>query len=180
MNCIEHFTSRHVYHKILKDSGFPLSKTCPNMMDFCRLLKLSDLNPGETFYVILDKAERLRSNMDAHLLPAFMRLSELTNLNICVIFITDIVLEKFFPANGFVMPIPLHFPDYTKAEMVSIMSLDAPKNFGVEIYKRYCQTVVDVFYLACRDTNELRHLVRLVFISYDRLGFLSFEEKILS
>lgn len=150
------------------------------MMDFCRLLKLSDLNPGETFYVILDKAERLRSNMDAHLLPAFMRLSELTNLNICVIFITDIVLEKFFPASGFVMPIPLHFPDYTKAEMVSIMSLDAPKNFGVEIYKRYCQTVVDVFYLACRDTNELRHLVRLVFISYDRLGFLSFEEKILS
>ena len=146
-------------------------------MEFCRLLKLSDLDPEETFYVILDKAERLRSNMEAHLLPAFMRLSELTDLNICVIFITDIVLEKFFPANGFVMPIPMHFADYTKTQMVTIMALDAPKNYSVEIYKRYCQTVVDVFFLACRDTNELRHLVRnRTFILSLCRGFVYFKD----
>lgn len=128
-------------------------------MEFCRLLKMSDLDVNQTFYIVLDKAERLRTSLESHLLPLFLRLGELTGLNICVIFITDIVLEKFFTTTGFLLPIPIHFPDYSKDDLIIIMSLDCPRGYKEEFYKRYCSVVVGVFYSACRDTAELRHLV---------------------
>jgi len=130
-------------------------------MEFCHLLKLSDLDVNQTFYVVLDKAERLRTSMESHLLPSFLRLGELTGLNICVIFITDIVLEKFFTSTGFLLPIPIHFSAYSQEDLVTIMTLDCPNGYKEEFYKIYCSIVVGVFYSACRDTAELRHLVSI-------------------
>lgn len=166
INCIEQFTSRHVYNRILKDAGYPISKNCPNMMEFTRLLKQADLDCNQTFYLIFDKAERLRTNLESHLLPSFMRLGELTGLNVCCVFITEIVLEKFFIANGFHSTLPVHFSDYTKEDLVNIMALDRPAEYSESLYKQYCTVVVDVFYLACRDTNELRHLAMINFSKY--------------
>lgn len=129
------------------------------MVDFCRLLKQCDLDPNRTFYIIVDKAERLR-NMESHLLPSLLRLGEICSLNLCVIFISELVLEKFFITTGFYHPIPIHFPDYTKEETISIMTMDCPDEYDKEFYHRYCNIVVDVFFMVCRDLNELRHLVR--------------------
>ena len=53
--------------------------------------------------------------MDANLLPAFLRLQELTKLpNLCVFFLSNVVWEKFRAREGFQEPIQIHFPQYTK------------------------------------------------------------------
>jgi origin recognition complex subunit 5 len=57
--------------------------------------------------------------MDANLLPAFLRLQELTKLpNLCVFFLSDVVWEKFRVREGFQEPIQIHFPQYTKGMAV--------------------------------------------------------------
>lgn len=137
------------------------TKRCDNMVDFLRMLKQSitehDLQ-DETFYIILDKAERLRE-MEINILPAFLRLQELTGMNICVIVLSDIIWEKFFSGTGFNDPVLMHFADYTKSELQQIMCLDCPSDYPVDLFSAFCQLLLSVFYTVCRDLNELRHLV---------------------
>ena len=168
INCIECFTPRLLYESILlqlehcDNSGDNfIYPRCENMNAFIRLLKyqIKEQEHGnETVYIVLDKAERLR-DMDAHVLPAFLRLQELTQCNICVVMISEIVWEKFRFGTGFCEPITVHFPDYSKHELLQIMSRDCPIDQPKEFYAAYCQLLLSVFYSVCRDLNELRHLV---------------------
>lgn len=132
------------------------------MVEFIRQLKqgISDRKlQDETFFIILDKAERLRE-MEINILPAFFRLQELTSVNLCVIMLTEIIWEKFFSGTGFSNPEIVHFPDYSKTELQQIMCLDCPSEHPSSFYMGYCQLLLSVFYTVCRDLNELRHLVR--------------------
>eukprot|EP00794_Sanderia_malayensis_P017924 gene17924-19706_t len=140
LNCIECYSTRLLYNKILESISYPNDqsfKKCDNMNDFLRYLKhlLESRNNNETFYIILDKAERLRQ-IDSNVFAALLRLSEFTQLNISVIYITEIVWEKFL--NG----------------------------FANDFFFSYCQLLISVFHLACRDLNELRHLALLNFPKY--------------
>lgn len=167
INCIECFTSKLLYQTILKDVGLDVSKACSTMTDFCRLLKQATLfeNNQNKFYIVFDQAERLRT-MDQHLLPAFLRLSELTSLNICVVLISGIVFEKFLTTSGLYEPFKVHFSDYTKVELETIMALDCPKEKTKDFYSTYCHIILDVFFSICRDLNELRHLAIINFSKY--------------
>ena len=168
VNCVESFTARLIFEHILyklqdldEDDDQNAPPKCENMTDFLRLLKHSlsakELTK-ETFYIVLDKAEQLR-DIEANLLPAFLRLQELTQLNICIILLSQIVWEKFQVGTGFYEPFVIHFLDYTKAELLQIMARDSPSSYPVEFFKAYCQLLMSVFYSVCRDLNELRHLV---------------------
>ena len=165
INCVEAFMPNLIYEKILHDFGCTSIKTCTKMMDFIRFVKTSPKieSTNNTCYIVFDKAERLRK-MDDHILSAFLRISELTGLNICVIFITEIILEKFFRTTGFYSPLKIHFDDYSKSDVVSIIELDCPDGYSKEFYSPYCRLVVDVFYMVCRDAKELRHLVCIICI----------------
>ena len=168
VNCVESFTARLIFEHVLyqlqdsdKEVDLPTSPKCDNMTDFLRHLKHNLLSKdivSETFYIVLDKAERLR-DMEANALPAFLRLQELTQLNICVILISQIVWEKFQVGTGFYEPIIIHFPDYSKTELLQIMVRDCPGSYPEEFFKAYCQLLMSVFYSVCKDLNELRHLV---------------------
>ena len=172
VNCIECFTPRFLFESILlqlencNDSGTTdvddlVYPRCDNMNAFLRLLKyqIKDQNrKEETVYIVLDKAERLR-DMDTHILPAFLRLQELSNCNICVIMISEIALEKFRFGTGFREHITVYFPEYSKQELLQIMSRDCPPEQLRGFYTAYCQLLLSVFYAVCRDLNELRHLV---------------------
>lgn len=168
MNCVESFTTRLIYEHILyqlqeldEEDDFISPPKCDNMTDFIRQLKHSLSSrefTNETFYIVLDKAERLR-DIEVNVLPAFLRLHELAQLNICVILLSQIVWEKFQVGTGFYEPVIVHFMDYSKAELLQIMAIDCPASHPVEFYKAYCQLLTSVFYSVCRDLNELRHLV---------------------
>nr|XP_021483382.1 origin recognition complex subunit 5-like [Meriones unguiculatus]XP_021483383.1 origin recognition complex subunit 5-like [Meriones unguiculatus] len=87
VNCVECFTSRLLLEQILNklnrlnssESGCPTEVTCETFNDFVRLFKQvtsAEHLKDQTVYIVLDKAEYLR-DMEANLLPGFLRLQEL-------------------------------------------------------------------------------------------------------
>ncbi|KAG0277070.1 Origin recognition complex subunit 5 [Linnemannia exigua] len=125
----------------------------------------SSKHQNETRYLVLDRAERLRDTAPT-LIPVLMRLQELTGRNICVILITTIVWEKFRSKTGGYEPIVLNFPQYTKAETVAILRKDLPEDEDLDMFMRFVDLVYDVFQRNCKDLNEIRHLVALLFPLY--------------
>ncbi|KAG9072262.1 Origin recognition complex subunit 5 [Linnemannia hyalina] len=122
---------------------------------------------NETRYLVLDRAERLRDTAPT-LISVLMRLQELTGRNICVVLITTIVWEKFRSKTGGYEPIVLNFPQYTKSETVAILRKDLPaeEEEDLDLYMRFVDLVYDVFQRNCKDLNEIRHLVALLFPLY--------------
>ncbi|KAK3579067.1 hypothetical protein CHS0354_029927 [Potamilus streckersoni] len=177
LNCVECYSQRFLYEHILNslyqtdlfafDESVPRIK-CDNMNDFMRLFK-QVLNEKrldkETVYIIMDKAERLR-DMEANILPAFLRLQELSSSNVCVILLSEIVWEKFRWGTGFAEPFILHFPDYKKDELLQILSKGCPANFPESCYAMYLNLVLSVFHHVCRDLREIQHLVNLNFMKF--------------
>ncbi|XP_014770006.1 origin recognition complex subunit 5 isoform X1 [Octopus bimaculoides] len=172
INCIECYSAKVLYEQILlkinakEDEDHSSSDNyskCDNLNDFCRLLPAAVQELGyseETIYIILDKAEKLRQ-MEPHILSGLLKLQELTNLNISVILLTEIVWEKFRCNTGTYEPYIIHFPDYSREEILEIMSLDHPKEYPKELYDTYINLVLSVFYYVCRDLKELRHLASI-------------------
>ncbi|CAO3573640.1 unnamed protein product [Mortierella alpina] len=161
----------------------PIWSKCENVNEFvewCRKICDSDstttqeasgVAPGgssrqnDTRYLVLDRAERLRDTAPA-LIPVLMRLQELTGRNVCVILITTIVWEKFRSKTGGYEPIILNFPQYSKAETIAILRRDLPVGGDEELYMRFVDLVYDVFQRNCKDLNEVRHLVALLYPLY--------------
>ncbi|KAI8357215.1 origin recognition complex subunit 5 C-terminus-domain-containing protein [Mortierella sp. GBAus27b] len=119
----------------------------------------------ETRYIVLDRAERLRDSAP-DLIPVLMRLQELTRRNICVILISTIVWEKFRSKTGGYEPVAVNFPQYSKGETISILERDLPEGEDKDLYMRFIDLVYDVFQRNCKDLNEIRHLVALLFPLY--------------
>eukprot|EP00112_Aurelia_sp_Birch-Aquarium-sp1_P002598 Seg1289.8 transcript_id=Seg1289.8/GoldUCD/mRNA.D3Y31 product="Origin recognition complex subunit 5" protein_id=Seg1289.8/GoldUCD/D3Y31 len=171
INCIEFYSAKLMFEAIIdsldeaNDIQTQNKKRCDNFNDFLRCLKQILCDSETPFFIILEKAERLRT-MESNLLPAFLRLSELSRLNISVILVTEITLEKFMSGTQFPIPVQVHFSDYSQNELIEIMSQDCPDGHTRDFYATYCRLVVSVFYLACRDLNELRHLASVNFAQY--------------
>ncbi|XP_075439800.1 origin recognition complex subunit 5 [Ascaphus truei] len=174
VNCVECFTPRLLLEQILNqlhnhcpapENDYSSFERCDTFNDFVRLYKRIVSSPDfqkETVYIVLDKAEQLRE-MDANLLPGFLRLQELTESNVTVIFLTEIVWETFRPNTGCLEPLPLYFADYSKVELQRILSSDYHPEFSAEFYASYINILLGVFYTVCRDIKELRHLAALNF-----------------
>ncbi|XP_071817160.1 origin recognition complex subunit 5-like [Apostichopus japonicus] len=177
VNCIECQSQRLLYEDILGQlsgmlpcvqNDYARYARCETANDFVRLLKNLIANEKwekETVYIVLDNAERLR-NMEGHILPVFLRLSELCDCNVCVILLTQIIWEKFNATSGYLDPVKINFPDYSKNELLQIMTLDAPKEYSVAFYSSYVNLLLSIFHMACRDLSELRHLALINFPKY--------------
>ncbi|XP_004676970.1 PREDICTED: origin recognition complex subunit 5 [Condylura cristata] len=175
VNCVECFTLRLLLEQILNklshrssEDGCSTQITCETFNDFVRLFKqvtkAENLN-NQTVYIVLDKAEYLR-DMDANLLPGFLRLQELTDTNVTVIFLSEIVWEKFRPNTGCFEPFVLYFPDYSIGNLQKILSHDHPPEYSADFYAAYINILLGVFYTVCRDLKELRYLAVLNFPKY--------------
>ncbi|CAH1119120.1 unnamed protein product [Phaedon cochleariae] len=187
LNLVECYTAKILFETILnKLSGHrmdpknpvPYAK-CENMMDFLQHLKNYSLEDDLTGSVIvLDKAEELR-NMEFNLLPAFMRLKELSGIPISVILISELVFQKFLSKANIVDPMKIDFPQYNKDELLEILSMDIENarriveneyehsiDFDLEFYKNYLNVFLSVFYRACRDLSELKYMSRINFVKY--------------
>ncbi|KAJ8381753.1 hypothetical protein SKAU_G00025310 [Synaphobranchus kaupii] len=136
----------------------------PSLSDFIRLYRqfCGQVPATQTRYIVLDRAELLR-DMDANLLPGFLRLQELVEDNLTVILLSQIVWDKFRPNTGCFEPLLLHFPNYNKAELQEILAQDTHPSYSSELYSSYINILLGVFYSVCRDVRELRHLAALNF-----------------
>uniref|UniRef100_A0A8C0IYR1 Origin recognition complex subunit 5 n=1 Tax=Chelonoidis abingdonii TaxID=106734 RepID=A0A8C0IYR1_CHEAB len=175
VNCVECFTSRLLLEEILTQLQSLSSEKkhgshvpCDTFNDFVRLFKqeiiTQDLQ-NQTVYIVLDKAEQLRE-MEANVLPGFLRLQEMTDRNVTVIFLSEIVWELFRPNTGCLEPFTLYFSDYSIGNLQKILSHYHPPEYSADFYAAYINILLGVFYTVCRDLKELRHLAALNFTKY--------------
>ncbi|XP_055911778.1 origin recognition complex subunit 5 [Eupeodes corollae] len=200
LDCIECYTSRILYesilnklhsHRLRKEDNFAPYMKCETLKDFISDLQQTgsdnevDDDDEETSYIIcLDNAERVR-DMDANILPAFMRLPELTGLNICCILVSQLPFEKYYTKGGLPDQISIYCPQYSKNEVQKILTedfervrerllrrlrKDPPMKLAVDIeraeeiiseltsdfYGNFLNVFLSVFYKACRDLPELK------------------------
>ncbi|XP_048357298.1 origin recognition complex subunit 5 isoform X2 [Sphaerodactylus townsendi] len=114
---------------------------------------------------VLDNAEQLRE-MEANILPGFLRLQELIDQNVTVVLLSEIVWELLRPNMGCLEPMLLYFPDYSIGHLQKILSHDYPPEYSFDFYAAYINILLGVFYPVCRDLKELRHLAVLNFSKY--------------
>ncbi|XP_075229940.1 origin recognition complex subunit 5 [Lycorma delicatula] len=171
-NCIECYTTRLLLEPMLEDlidekcSSKKNISRCDNIMILVNQLKIAASKGhfnNRSCFIVLDGCERL-SNLGWHYLPAFSKLQELTNIkNLCVIFISHILPEKFIPECSY---IKIHFPQYSKDELLEILMLNKPDKYPEDFYKNYLNTFLSIFLRVTRDLNEVRHLAALNFPKY--------------
>ncbi|KAG9280482.1 origin recognition complex subunit 5 [Astyanax mexicanus] len=168
VSCVECVSAGLLFEQVLlamfgSESATLLPRS-PSLSDFVRIYRqfCAQKPAQQTRYIVLERAELLR-DMEANLLPGLLRLQELVDDNVTVILLSEIVWDKFRPNTGCFEPLLLHFPDYTKAELLQILSLDSNPSYSPELYSSYINILLGVFYSVCRDLRELRHLAALNF-----------------
>lgn len=193
LNAVECYSQKIMYETILntlsghvcnRENKYSPLHRCDNMKDFVHHLNKILPNSGyEPVFIVIDKAERLR-DMDQNILPAFLKIREFCNLNICTILISDIVFEKYYLKSGLREPFKIYFPQYTKEELYKIIFLSQQNcvNFvlcqsaaeldiresiqRVDLFANYLNAFLSVFYRPCRDLVELRHMAHINFVKY--------------
>ncbi|CAD6997176.1 origin recognition complex subunit 5 [Ceratitis capitata] len=191
VNCVESYSSRILFENIAETlcSENAEEVKVENLKDFVE--RLRQLKTEDTRYIIaLDNAERLR-DMEANVLPSILRLQELSGLNLCVILITQLPLEKFYCKTSIDEPIIVYFPQYTKSETLKILSadfknaqnllisqlqrnktenleqkIDVINTVSRDFFNNYLNLFLGVFYKACRDLSELKITARKCFTYY--------------
>ncbi|KAB5541891.1 hypothetical protein PHYPO_G00085160, partial [Pangasianodon hypophthalmus] len=171
VSCVECVSAGLMFEQVLSalfgSDAAALLPRSPSLSDFVRIYRQACLqHPArQTRYIVVEKAELLR-DVEANLLPALLRLQELVDDNVTVFLLSEIVWEKFRPNTGCFEPLLLHFPDYTKAELLHILSRDVHPSYTPELYASYINILLGVFYSVCRDLRELRHLAALNFSKF--------------
>lgn len=173
-------TTKILFETLLNQISQIVNKTktynkCDNLMEFLHHLKyfLKDLE--DQIVIVFDKAERFRK-MDINLLPAFLRLQELSQLDISVIFISNLSFLKLIQKVNVNPPNNLYFRQYNREDILKILTI-SDKNFddeslkllqrtGDNFYKNYLNVLLSVFYRNCRDLVELRHQSHKNFHNY--------------
>lgn len=176
VNCLEHVTTKSLLEKIIIDlsgieltaaNGYKLAKRCEDLVDFISEIKKIANGESAPIIIVFERCEKLR-DMDANLLPALLRLQELTRLlNLCTIFVSDIVWEKFRPKIGMYEPVRIHIPQYTKIELQELLCyLTKPEEYDDEFYMTYISLFLSIYYRFCRDVNELCYMAKKNFVKY--------------
>ncbi|XP_019696647.1 origin recognition complex subunit 5 [Harpegnathos saltator] len=174
INCMEHFGNRHIYNYILDDLAVATEKSntdilskhnCDNMVDFIYTLKkISHINE-RPIVLVFDKFHKIR-DFDVTFIPAILRLRELSGINLCTIFISEISWTNFCTKISMLEPIKIYFPQYTKEELIHLLLLDKPPKYNSQFYKNYLNLFLSVYFRFCRDLNELRHMAKINFTKY--------------
>ncbi|XP_076815225.1 origin recognition complex subunit 5-like [Clavelina lepadiformis] len=167
VNCVECYTTSLLFLEVLRSfsSNEESIWKCDNMNDFVRNLRKILSKSEEAVYIVFDKAESLRDR-NVNILPAIMNLQELTSCNLCVILVSELPWEKFYNGIGLRDPFIIFFPDYTKEELVEVLCHLRSPDTDLDFYRHYVTMVLAVFFLACRDLRELRHLAEMNFSIY--------------
>ena len=202
IDCIECYTSKIVYetilnqlfdHELVAKSNYAPFAKCENVRIFLEALVHNYTNDEDPFIILFDNAERLR-DMDANVLELFLRLQEMTVLNVCCIFVSTIPMEKMYPKESFPIPFTIYWPKYTKQEILQILMSKYPhykeviaskirknasldenskairirilENLDLQFFENYLNIFLNTFFRTCRDLKELLYVSRDCFEKY--------------
>ncbi|KAI9305416.1 origin recognition complex subunit 5 C-terminus-domain-containing protein [Cunninghamella echinulata] len=207
IHCVENYSPRMIFEKALNqwcdwtpsiDNQFTNICKAESIHQFVKIIQQGVTDPRtsttialgqkETIYLILDRAERIR-DMHSSILPVLLRLSEVTQNNVCVILISTVVFEKFRMKGGSYEPIYIRFAGYTKEDALKILLLDfntiqrrvkcennkddSAENYTItelndDFFFKYAELIYDIFNHNCKDINELRYFSALLLPLYIR------------
>lgn len=127
VNCNECFSSKILFETILNgvfhhtpssDNQYSSYATCSNARDFFDALE--HCTPSNSYVIVIDAAEML-AKMESNILPIFLRLQELCDLNVCCVLISAQPIDLIAPKDGLDSTIVIYWPQYTKKEILNIM-----------------------------------------------------------
>lgn len=127
VNCNECFTSKILFETILNgifnhkpslENKYSSYAKCNNARDF--LDALEQLDPLDSYVIMIDAADMLMK-MEHNILPMFMRLQELSDLNVCCVLVSTQHIDVMTPQDGLEDTIVIYWPQYSKKEIISIM-----------------------------------------------------------
>lgn len=163
VNCVECYNPKLLFERILQ--SFPDPPICRSVPDFLVQLKrqLGDHNSQETFYIVLDRAERLRALKRGIILDVFCRLKEKLRRNVCVILVSQLpwyLFESRVSADAY-YPVVVFFPTYTAEEMAAIIThcYSSERVSKFQLLKHLVKYVYQVFKVDCNDLNEIRYAI---------------------
>ncbi|KAJ3068044.1 Origin recognition complex subunit 5 [Podochytrium sp. JEL0797] len=122
--------------------------------------------PSHTFSpraLVIDNAHELRSHKPSPL-AALLRLAAQTNTTI--ILASPLPWLKFKDTTEANDPLLLYFPAYTFHETRAILRLDCPPGEDEDLFMQFVDVTQSVMHRPCRDLNELRHVVALLYPKY--------------
>lgn len=127
VNCNECFSSKILFetilngvfdHKPSSDNQYSPYAKCNSARDFFDALE--QCNASESYVIVIDAAEML-SKMEHNILPIFLRLQELSDLNVCCVLISTLHIDLMTPKDGLESTIVIYWPQYTQKEIFNIM-----------------------------------------------------------
>lgn len=167
INCHESYSSLTLFQNVVKkfSSSGEESKKINNICEFVNFLKMKLKDASETTYLVFDCAEVLRKE-DPFLLSVLSRLQELTRVNVCTVFISELPWGKFRSQISSFNPLLLNFPNYSKSQMSEILACECPPDYDTDFYEGYVNVIMKTFYTVTRNLSELKHLAKINFDKY--------------
>ncbi|XP_064454882.1 origin recognition complex subunit 5-like [Ornithodoros turicata] len=174
VNVVATYTARMLFETIINqlachvpsvENDFSNYASCENTQEFLRHLKnvvSEDLDCPSAIYIGIDNSERLR-DFDPTVLATFLRLQELTKRHICVILISEILWEKFRCGTGFCEPYFVHFPQYSRDDLVRILCSYRPDGYSEDFYAKFLHLLLSVFYVITCNLRELQYVAQVNF-----------------
>eukprot|EP01104_Vermistella_antarctica_P015194 TRINITY_DN4925_c0_g1_i1.p1 TRINITY_DN4925_c0_g1~~TRINITY_DN4925_c0_g1_i1.p1 ORF type:complete len:527 (+),score=77.17 TRINITY_DN4925_c0_g1_i1:122-1702(+) len=167
VSCIDCYVPRLLFEHILDQicdtnlKGRERTAACKCMRprDFLAKLTHSDTfcDAQTTTYLVVDGAECLsRFGEGTQLLYLFLRLNELTRKKVTPIFISQCHWRDFSSCNEALAPspYPVHFPNYTKEEVLRVISLPGRPRVSLPAKNRPAKKRKDKASTSCRDNDK--------------------------
>ncbi len=148
VNCNECFSSKILFETILNgvfnykpasDNQYAPYAKCSNTRDFFDALEQCD--PSDSYVIVIDAAELLMK-MEHNILPIFLRLQELSDLNVCCVLISTMHIDLMTPKDGLESTIVIYWPQYSKKEIFNIM-LDKFDDYKTFVKRRKLTVVTN-------------------------------------
>jgi origin recognition complex subunit 5 len=170
-------------HKPCTQNNFSSSAKCQDLPSFIEHLQSlrrknrSNLDEPSTFgeetrYIVFDNAERLRL-FDSAFFFSLLRLDELSGINICTIFVTNVIRDHFENVLCTRPVLRVHFRDYSQQEAQEILlreplPLDCEHEPNINgdfkaLHIQFVRMLLDMFWRQGGGSGECRNIAELRF-----------------
>ena len=133
---------------------------CDRLTDLVAILRKGLPRGNPAVYLVIDEATRLLDWKGSEsLLPALMKLAELTERNVGCILIATPGWDAFRTASGARPPVPVFFDAYTKAQLQQVLLLEKPIGADERLYGNFVASILPMYVATCKSLHELRALL---------------------
>jgi len=134
---------------------------CDRMADLVSILRRGLPVDNPAVFVVIDEATRLLDWKGADLmLPALMKLSELTERNVGCVLVATPGWDAFRSAAGARPPAPVFFDAYSKAQLQKVLLRERPPGADERLYGNFVASILPVYVATCKSLHELRALLQ--------------------